>query len=345
MKMKLSFVICLLFATAVSGFAQDFDDIYYNSSKSNKKESKKLESQNSPVYADDIAASDTYTLENNGVDRDVDEYNRRYTTQDSVQNGSFENENQSDFVYTDRIKRFYNPSVITDSSDPELAELYYASTAPSINLVIGTPTYYWDPFWYDYWHYPYSWHAGWYGPGWHRPYYAWDWNWGWTFGWGWHHPIHYPHWGHCPVYHPGHGPVIGGHHKPTYNQGSRRPIAGNSSAGSIGRRPATPSNNRGNTSVNGTSSGRRPSSVSTTTNNGKRPAVNNTTQNSNSGRRPATVRNSSSSSSSRDSYNSSSSSRSSNRSSGYSSGGSRGGFGGGSYSGGSRGSSGGGRRR
>ena len=65
MKMKLSFVICLLFATAVSGFAQDFDDIYYNSSKSKKKESKKLESQNSPVYTDDMqrAMTEAYTID------------------------------------------------------------------------------------------------------------------------------------------------------------------------------------------------------------------------------------------------------------------------------------------
>lgn len=341
MKTKLSLVLSLIFAVSFSGIAQDFDDIYYNSSKSKKHETK-TEVQSNITNVQESAIVDNST---EGSMRDVDEYNRRNvvaqydsTMTDSLLVG------QGDFVYTDRIKRFYNPSVISETADPELAELYYVSTTPSVNLIIGTPTYGWDPYWYNWYSPSYSWYAGWYGPRWYSPYYAWDWNW--SFGWGWHYPMHYPHWGYGPSCYPGHihGPVMGGGHiQPTYNKGGRRPFGTNNNSGvSNGRRPVTTATSKGSTSVNGANTGRRPSAVNVnnSSNNNNRPAVS-TSSNTNNGRRPAVTQSTNSRNESTTNYNNSS--NSSNRRSGFSTGGSRGGFGSGSSSGG--GSSRSGRRR
>lgn len=339
MKMKLSILLGFIVAVSFAGFAQDYDDIYYNSSK--KKESKKtvtVEKKNATtvktaVSSDNYIGTDYSYMDVNNL-RDVDEYNRRYTLQDTLSYDSVSVENQADFVYTDRIRRFHNPSVIIETNDPEVAEVYYVSTSPNVNLVIGTPTYYWDS-WYD-WYYPtYSWRAGWYGPAW-RPWYSW--GWGWSFAWDWYSPIYHPHpsWGHGAPHHPGHGI---GHanagYRPTYNAGGRRPF-GSYSSGNVGngRRPAVSNGSRDNGSVN-------------INNNGRRASVNrNSGTGSNSGGRRPAINQSSERTQSRESYNSNNSNSSrSSRGSGYSSGsGSRGGFGG-SSSGGSRGGSGGGGSR
>ncbi len=321
MKMKLSILLGLLLAVSFSCFSQDYDDIYYNSSK---KKTKKT----SVIVAQEENAEHSLLKSESGLERDVDEYNRRYTVQDTLYDNNGSSGNQGDFVYTDRIKRFHNPSVIVETNDPELAEIYYVSTTPSVNLIIGTPTYSWSPYWYD-WYYPsYSWHIGWHGSAW--SYCGWNWSFGW--GWDWcypiyHHHHHYPIWGH---HHPVHGinPPAGGH-RPTYNAGGRRPNIGYNKGNTGGRRPSISAGHRNNGTIN--------------TDNGRRPSVNRNTvmsgSNKSSGRRPSvnkTVNNKQS----KETYNNNNSrSSQSSRSSGYSSGsgGSRGSFSGGNSGGGSRG--------
>ena len=58
--------------------AQDFDDIYYDSSRSSKKEKKQEQEWREPdAEAAGDASSLVFTGENYEEERDVDEYNRR----------------------------------------------------------------------------------------------------------------------------------------------------------------------------------------------------------------------------------------------------------------------------
>lgn len=315
MKVKVLLLLSVFLSTSFVSVAQDYDDIYYDSSKASKKEVKKNDKKVSTEVNNYVVYSDNSNLDN-GNWRDVDEYNRRYTYNDTLAVNNTNLEMQGDFVYTDRLRRFYNPSVIVESNDPQLAELYYVSTTPEVNLIIGTPTYYWNPFGY-YWYSPsYYWHYGWYDPMWH---YSWHWDW-----WYPHYP-HYPH--NPPGWHPGGGHYPGGgiapgggsHRRPTYNAGGRRPFGVDASqnGSNAGRRPSSGTTGRGNSSVNNGIK-RQQSNV----NRGS-------SSSNNTGRRPSM---------SQGSGNTRSSSSSSNRG-GYSSGGnnSRGGNSGGATRGGSRG--------
>ena len=336
MKMKLSILLGLLVTVSFSCFAQDYDDIYYNSSKKKAKKTTVIVEQNENTVTD---TNNGVSYVSQGVVRDVDEYNRRYSVLDTLAyDNSVSSENQGDFVYTDRIKRFHNPSVIIETNDPEIAEIYYVSTSPNVNLIVGTPSSYWNPYWYD-WYFPsYSWHVGWYGPSW----YNWGWNWSFGWGWDWCHPVYYPHhhhhypsWGPIVPNHPGHGvkPPAGGH-RPTYNAGGRRPNVNRSSGSNagVGRRPAVTVGNRNN------------GTVSNDKNNNRRPSVNinsgTSENNKSSGRRPAVNKsNDDNKKQSRESYNNNSNSSRPNRNSSYSSGSgrSRNSFGGGNSGGGNRG--------
>ena len=137
--------------------------------------------------------------------RDVDEYNRRYTSveveepyreddsvlyEDSGENGS-SSERRSDTEYTERIIRYHSPSKITiagaDQVDLYLSDGYYAygydtdysngNANVNFNINIGngwgSP---WYTGWYDPWFYSYSpWWT--YSPRFYGP--------SWGFGWGW----------------------------------------------------------------------------------------------------------------------------------------------------------------
>lgn len=342
MKVKMSLLLGFVILGTFIGFAQDYDDIYYNSSKNKKKQTEvKVEnthSQDVVVYEN----RDVTDVDFQPVTRDVDEYNRRYVSNEVLADTS-QTDSIVNFEYTDRIRRFYNPSVVAESNDPEVAELYYATTTPNVNIIIGTPTTYWDPFWYDWYSPSYYWHTRWCGPGWYSPYHSWNYHWDWHYSW---HSPYYPWWsgGYGPGYYPGYAPPI---HKPiinhnvTHNMGGRRPVMPNSSGmnQNVGRRPVTNSVNRANTTVN---NNRRPA-VNSSNSSGRRPATvhqnSNSTTNKNSNYNSNTTRQGSSNSN----WNRSSSSNSTYRSSGYSSGGSRGSFGGGTSGGGHSGN--GGRRR
>ena len=230
MKYRLLSILALLVLGAGSVIqAQDYDDIYYDASKSSGTVKTKVETpaKTVVVYGEVPEKYKTVAKDNYREERDVDEYNRR---------GNFEPEYEVDingdtiyeesFANTRRIERFYNPDVVILSDDDDLVELYY-DESPTINLVVGSDwgmysdygwasSYYpWYTGWYEPWHmgwysspWRYGWYTGWYTSGIYRPYY-WNWNygpwyysywrnpyyWGYTGWYGWGHPHHYPSWG------------------------------------------------------------------------------------------------------------------------------------------------------
>lgn len=324
MKIKLSILCGFLMAISLSGVAQDYDDIYFDSSKDKKKETKKV----TVKKTQQLVNQNNTVVDFDGItnERDVDEYNRRYmyNVVDTLVQDSLPIENDGDFVYTDRIKRFHNPSVIIETNDPDLAEAYYVSTSPEVNIIVGTPSYYWGT---PYWYYPsyYTWYTGWYGPDWYTPWYGWGWSFGWTWGPHYHH--HHHHWYPGPVYRPGHGVANGGIHRPAHNAGGRRYSGAGSNYG-IGRRPATPAGNRnGISSENG--SNRRPGmgGVQSSGGSNRRPSVVKNNSDNRRSERKNTYNNSERRSSNRNNGGFSSDGGSRNR--GFSGGGSRGGSGGG----------------
>ena len=114
--------------------AQDYDDIYYDGSESNKKTEKVI---TTPVRSSRVSTTTISTTPRkyripaipSSSLRSDDEYNRRgaYSKEaiaDSLQADTayFSNEN---FANTERIERFYNPDIVRGSDDEELITLYY----------------------------------------------------------------------------------------------------------------------------------------------------------------------------------------------------------------------------
>ena len=160
-----------------------------------------------------------------GNTRDVDEYNRRYTSRDNTftmendtlyieekpynERGEWVNGfegSQSDYEYAMRIVRFRNPRFAIPVSSPLYWDVVYTLPSWEWNVfddglyAYAFPTYT-NSLWWD-WRYNYSW--GW---GWHSPWYYSSWYTPsfWYGGyWGhhhhhyaphWHHHHHYPHYG------------------------------------------------------------------------------------------------------------------------------------------------------
>ncbi len=174
------------------------DDIYYNPKKD----------------VSNVQKESAY-IENFG-DIDVDTYNRRgqyYTTPvDTIGEavGSAE-----DFVYTQQIQKFINPTIVVDNSDVlyDVLNNSYGNVTIVINdnglpvfspYVYSWPSYrsyysYWGPTWgfgWNVWDPYYSWY---WGPSWgyYDPFwYGYGWGWGHTWGWDpyrpyWHHSHDY----------------------------------------------------------------------------------------------------------------------------------------------------------
>ena len=220
MMRRLLILLGVVAVSAASGaWAQDYDDIYYDSSKA-KKEATQASKQKP-------AKNEDYYYSSNIInDRDVDEYNRRgnYAVyQDTLAYDTLQNGN--DFQYTDRIKRFYNPSVIVETGDADAATLY-VYTRPSVNIVVGTPSYYspWGAFswsYYDDFGYYDPW-WGWRSPWYYSSYYYNPWRYSYWHDpfWCWHTPYyHHPFYGgwYAPV--PSPGRYYGGN-----TVGARRPV-------------------------------------------------------------------------------------------------------------------------
>lgn len=384
-----------LLGSSIYAQAQDYDDIYYDGSESKKKTEKVM---TTPVRSSTVSTTTISTTPRryripvsteSSAARSDDEYNRRgaYSrdalTDTLSADSSYIHDNA--FANTERIERFYNPSIITGSDDEELITLYY-DTNPSVNIIVGNtyPSYTWG---WDLWlgSYYYPWYSTWYGPSW-----SWGWGWGWHspwysawydpwFGpsWSWYSPWHYswysPWYGHhhhwdAPHWRPNHY-YSGNGRRPgsssfgrSTNIGSgRRPGYASNSSGSASRRPASTGgyygggHSYGSTNVSGGRPGYATGRTSTSTGN----------VSSNSGRRPSSSVSSGTSSYGRNnsystgqasrstsSYGNRSTTRSSDRSSSSSSWGSgrsSGSYSGGSHSSGGRSgggfSGGGGRRR
>lgn len=158
-----------------------------------------------------------------GVERDVDEYNRRYTSssvgaetvyveeEDTEEEGEwlrgFEG-SQEDYEYATRLIRFRSPRVAVPVSSPLYWDIVYTWSPLDWNVYIdgsyayAFPTLY-NPSWWS-WHYdPWYWNYGW---NWHISYGGWGFGWGWNDPWYHHH--HY--WGYYPHHHHHHGPIWAG---------------------------------------------------------------------------------------------------------------------------------------
>lgn len=198
MKYRILATMGMLALTAGALQAQDYDDIYYDASKSPKTTKVSKPVKTVAVYGEvpenyKVAAQSNYRVE-----RDEDEYNRRgpsYETDFEVDiNGDtiyFDNDTifEEAFANTRRIERFYNPDIVILSDDDDLVELYY-DESPTINLVIGSE--YSSP----YFGWGYSSYFPWY-TGWYEPWYTWrPWHYGWYSSWyGWYSPWRYSWYG------------------------------------------------------------------------------------------------------------------------------------------------------
>lgn len=288
------------------------DDIYYQPSEKNAiVEQKKASAQQhttTPRQTSDVqiivpaSTSQSITL---STGRDVDEYNRRYSSEAindnedtqvyEVDPASFDNVrvieesgyylngfngSQSDYQYAERIRKFHSPKFALHISDPEFTDIYFLNSNDwniyiDNNYAWVTPT--WSNPWTMGYGSPYSYlslYSFWNSP---RYGYMGGWNYWWDPFWG------YNSWGN-PYYSWGCDPWWGGHHHhhgyyPNYGHypGNRpghdyRPNYGSNSGGTAGSRPINPNRpNRGDSNV---SSSSRPNGVTT------RPTVRPTTDGS-----------------------------------------------------------------
>ena len=165
--MKKIFLISACMGLALAGFAQDFDDdIYYNpkTAKTQTPKSAKGNPSGQPVVLDGETQTYYYYPESTYQEnRDVDEYNRfggYYTTPiDTIGDGIA---NSQDFVYTQEIQKYYNPTIVVDNK-ALLADVLDNSYG-NVNIV------------YDYGYPVFS------------PWYSWASPWYRTSVWGWYDP-------------------------------------------------------------------------------------------------------------------------------------------------------------
>ena len=179
--MKLtSLMVMLLVGFSAAAQEEFFDDVYFSSSKKDKKEKTEEKVIQPKEDAERTTMTSTYSTSKrksavSDEERDVDEYNRRYTSVDVEEpydedsdgeilaeyNDDMDNEKtvasdskkerRSDTEYTERIIRYHSPSKITiagaDQVDLYLSDGYYAygydtdysngSTNVSVNVNIG----------------------------------------------------------------------------------------------------------------------------------------------------------------------------------------------------------------
>ncbi len=277
MKIRLTAILVLLLggSSTLSLMAQDYeDDIYYTPSKVNtQKKSTSIETNSYP-------AADTYTpAPGNGSNFDVDTYNRRgIFAKDSVSTPKDRTEN---FEYTRQIERFYNPQIITESNDENLASYYYSEPA-NVNITINTPGYWgYTPYYYyspRYWGTPTSW---WYYNSWSYNPWCYDpWHWDWGPSWGWGYPYY---WGHYHHYYP-----TWSHNRPSSWGNSRPGYRPSYTNGHGNTRPGYRTSTTGNYRPGNSTGTYKPSSSSS----GYRQGRGNNRSNSNSYSRPINNQNS-----------------------------------------------------
>ncbi len=262
--------------------AQSNDDLYFIPKKQTeeKKEVKiqtgktatvQKQTQASPSS---IAPTSVVVKDASGKTRDIDEYNRRYTSRDNtftMQNDTLYIEekpvsergewvngfegSQSDYEYAMRIVRFRSPAYAIPISSPLYWDVVYG-VFPSWDWNVyddGLYAYvfptYTNPLWWDWrWNWGIAgprWSWRWYSPwyyGWHSPYWYGSYWGGWYGGWyagywgGWYGG----YWGH-PHY------AWGGWHRPGHTD--LRPGRYHTAGSSVTRRPNSPSGYRNQSGV------------------------------------------------------------------------------------------------
>lgn len=193
-------------------FAQsDFDDIYYNPNSKPKTEG------SAKGKMDNHSSSSNYISDFSEMD--VDAYNKRgfyYETEIDTIGASAEA--AEDFVYTQQIQKYYNPTIVLDNTDilSDILENSYGNVNIEIknNVPVFSSIYYgdyaWAPGYYNWtmrpsWSWCYSWSPFYpsFGivPSWTWPYYpswtvVYPWTWGYGFNWwyasGWGYRPWYP---------------------------------------------------------------------------------------------------------------------------------------------------------
>ena len=209
--------------------AQSNDDLYFiPKKKTEKKETSGIpakvviEKEKTPTTVYAAPGSTVVVKDVKGNLRDVDEYNRRYTSRDntfSMENDTLYIEekpynergewvngfkgSQSDYEYAMRIIRFRNPRYAIPVSSPLYWEVVY--TLPSWEWNVFDDGYYAYAFptytnrlWWD-WRFDYSWgwRSSWYYNCWYGPGYWYGSYWG-----GWPHYHHHHHHPYYPHYYP-----------------------------------------------------------------------------------------------------------------------------------------------
>ena len=218
--MKKSVLVSLLLACLpLFVMAQSNDDLYFIPKKNEKKVTSGtpakvvIEKDKAPttVYAE--PGSTVVVKDVKGNLRDVDEYNRRYTSRDhtfSMENDTLYIEekpynergewvngfegSQSDYEYAMRIIRFRNPRYAIPLSSPLYWDVVYALPSWEWNVfddgyyAYVFPTYT-NRLWWD-WRFNYSWgwRSSWYYNSWYGPGYWYGGYWG-----GWPHYHHHHH--------------------------------------------------------------------------------------------------------------------------------------------------------
>lgn len=182
-----------LIACAGTSFAQSyFDDVYYNPKKDKTTVSTTQKKQES-YYISNMA------------DMDVDAYNRRgeqyYVSQ--IDTIGTRVENGEDFVYTQQIQKYYNPTIVVDNANAlgDILTNAYGNVDIIINAngyPVFAPYYGWNwPYYTSVWSpwnwgfsiggwgWGVSWYNPWWGPGWWSPGPSWAWgpSWGWGYPW------------------------------------------------------------------------------------------------------------------------------------------------------------------
>lgn len=242
MKMKIRLGVSLLIACLPWLAMAQNDDLYFVPKKEKKAETKtevrQVTRQTTTTTTTTASVSPGTTVvvkDVTGKTRDIDEYNRRYTSREntfSMQNDTLYIEekpygergewvngfegSQDDYEYAMRIVRFRSPAYAIPISSPLYWDVVYGAF-PSWDWNVYDdglyayvfPTYS-NPLWWD-WRWNWSiagsrwgWYSPWHYGGWYSSYWYGSYWGGWYAGyWGpWHHP--HPYWGGSGWHRPGH---------------------------------------------------------------------------------------------------------------------------------------------
>ncbi|MFA5649675.1 MAG: hypothetical protein WC914_00840, partial [Proteiniphilum sp.] len=234
MKTKNLLLAVLLTILPLSGFAQEWDDIYANPTQSRNEGMTVRPEQDEPQKKRVvIVQGEASNMEVTANGRDIDEYNRRGndTVFSDEQTHSEDMDTYQEYEYTDRIVRFHDPesSIKITGADEVIVyvgdDIYESYNNRGWNTHLhmgwGWGSYYpwYDPWYYGGWYSPWyysSWYSPWYGGwgGWYSPWYYSRWYSPWYGGWygGWYDPWYYGYGGYGYGY--GYG---GGYHHGFYD--------------------------------------------------------------------------------------------------------------------------------